>query len=183
MGRPSNEQLEELINASWSDLTQSERRSAMRELRRHVKNQGTLVFVEDLLRTFPNLSALEALDKQKGPHETEQRAPMVHGKDAVEATKTSADTDADAGSDAEWLDEPPADEYLGSTAAVMDMIAKCHQHPGKWRRLSESATRKQAQTRAASIRRNKKAWAGFDARAIDHNQRHETWISYQGDAK
>lgn len=180
MGRPSKERLEELIHASWRDLTQSERRSAMRELRQRVKDPGMLVFVEGLLSAYPGLSALEALDKEKGLHETEQRATMVYGKDAVEAANQPVGDGSDAGSDAEWLDEPPTDEYHGSTAAVMDMIAKCHKHPGKWRRLSESATRKQAQTRAASIRRNKKAWAGFDARAIDHNQRHETWISYQG---
>ncbi|MGO5318901.1 hypothetical protein [Bifidobacterium boum] len=188
MGRPSNERLEELIHASWRDLTQSGRRSAMRELRRRVNDPGMLVFVEDLLSAYPGLSALEALDKEKGLHETEQRATMVYGKDAVKAANQPVDAGSDAGSgdgsdagsDAEWLDELPADEYQGSTAALMVMIAKCRQHPGKWRRLSESATRKQAQTRAASIRRNKKAWAGFDARAIDHNQRHETWISYQG---
>lgn len=181
MGRPSKERLEELVNACWRDLTQSERRSAVREMGRRVKDPDVRIFAEDLLRANPGLSALEAWGKAGGLHETEQRAPMVYGKDAVEPeSEPSADADSDAGSDAEWLDELPADEYQGSTAAVMDVIAKCHQHPGKWRRLSESATRKQAQTRAASIRRNKKAWAGFDARAIDHNQRHETWISYQG---
>lgn len=182
MGRLSNERLEELVNASWRDLTQSERRSAMREMRRRVNDQDVLIFAEDLLRAHPGMSALEAWDKAKGLHETESRTPtpVIYGKGAVEAANQPVDAGSDAGSDAEWLDELPADEYHGSTAAVMIMIAKCHQHPGKWRRLSESATRKQAQTRAASIRRNKKAWAGFDARAIDHNQRHETWISYQG---
>lgn len=187
MGRPSNERLEELIHASWRDLTPSERRSAMREMDRRANNDSAVkIFAEDLLRAHPGMSAFEAWDKAKGLHETESRTPtpVIYGKDAVEAANqpvdASSDAGSDAGSDAEWLDEPPTDEYQGSTAAVMDMIAKCHQHPGKWRRLSESATRKQAQTRAASIRRNKKAWAGFDARAIDHNQRHETWISYQG---
>ena len=180
MGRPSKERLEELIHASWRDLNQSERRSAMREMDRRANYDSAVkIFAEDLLRAHPGLSALEAWDKAKGLHEMESRtpAPEIYSEDASEP---SVDAGSDAGSDAEWLDELPADEYQGSTAAVMDMIAKCHQHPGKWRRLSESATRKQAQTRAASIRRNKKAWAGFDARAIDHNQRHETWISYQG---
>ncbi len=184
MGRLSNERLEELMNASWRDLTQSERRSAMREIDRRANNDSAVkIFAEDLLRAHPDLSALEAWDKAKGLHEIESRtpAPEIYSEDADEP---SVDAGSDAGSDADstdvWLDELPADEYQGSTAAVMDMIAKCHQHPGKWRRLSESATRKQAQARAASIRRNKKAWAGFDARAIDHNQRHETWISYQG---
>lgn len=179
MGRPSKERLEELIHASWRDLTPSERRSATREMDRRANNDSAVkIFAEDLLRAHPGLSALEAWDKAKGLHEIESRTPAmeIYSDDADEPS-------VDAGSDAEWLDELPADEYQGSTAAVMGMIAKCRQHPGKWRRLSESATRKQAQTRAASIRRNKKAWAGFDARAIDHNQRHETWISYQGDAK
>ena len=181
MGRLSNERLEELINASWRDLTESERRSAMREMCRRANNDSAVkIFAEDLLRANPGLSALEAWYKAKGLHETEQHATMVYGKDAVEAANQPVDAGSGAGSDAEWLDELPADEYQGSTTAAMNMIAKCHQHPGKWRRLSESATRKQAQTRATSIRRNKKAWAGFDARAIDHNQRHETWISYQG---
>lgn len=183
MGRPSKERLEELVHASWRDLTQSERRSAMREMDRRANYDSAVkIFAEDLLRAHPGLSALEAWDKAKSLHEMESRtpAPEIYSEDADEP---SVDAGSDAGSDAEWLDEPPADEYQGPTAAVMDMIAKCHQHPGKWRRLSEPATRKQAQTRAASIRRNKKAWAGFDARAIDHNQRHETWISYQGDAK
>lgn len=109
MGRLSNERLEELMNASWRDLTQSERRSAMREL--------------------------------------------------------------------------PADEHHSPDSKAMGITAECRQHPGKWRRLACFATRKQAQTRAAAIRRNKKTWDGVDARAIERDQRQETWISYQGDAK
>lgn len=183
MGRPSKERLEELIHASWRDLTKPEQRIAIREMDRRANNDSAVkIFAEDLLRAHTGLSAFEAWDKAKGLHEIESRTPtpVIYGKDAVEAANQPVDASSDAGSDAEWLDELPEDEYQGPTAAVMGMIAKCRQHPGKWRRLSESATRKQAQTRAASIRRNKKAWAGFDARAIDHNQRHETWISYQG---
>ena len=36
MGRLSNERLEELVNASWRDLTQAERRNAVREMVRRV---------------------------------------------------------------------------------------------------------------------------------------------------
>lgn len=183
MGKLSNERLEELVNASWRDLTQSERRSAMRELRQRVKDPGMLVFVEDLLSAYPGLSALEALDKEKGLHETEQRATMVYGKDAVEAANQPADAGSDAGSDAEWLDELPADEHHSPDSKAMGVAAECRQHPGKWRRLACFATRKQAQTRAATIRRNKKTWAGVDAHAIERDQRHEIWLSYQGDAK
>lgn len=184
MGRPSNERLEELIHASWRDLTQSERRSAMRELRRRVNYDSTVkIFAEDLLRAHPDLSALEAWDKAKGLHEIESRtpAPEIYGKDAVEAANPSAETDSD-GDSGMWLDEPPEDEYQGPNAWMMDFIAECRKHPGKWRRFGDYPTRKRAKTRAGSIRRSK-AWQGFEVRAIDHNQRHETWVSYQGDAK
>ena len=72
MGRLSNERLEELINASWRDLTESERRSAMREMCRRANNDSAVkIFAEDLLRANPGLSALEAWYKAKGLHETE----------------------------------------------------------------------------------------------------------------
>lgn len=181
MGRPSKERLEELIHASWRDLTQSERRSAAREMDRRVNNDSAVkIFAEDLLRAHPGLSALEAWDKAKGLHETEQRAPTIYGKDT---TEPSVDAGSDAGSDAEWLDELPADEHHRPDTDAMGITAECRQHPGKWCRIACFATRKQAQTRAAAIRRNKKTWAGVDARAIERDQRHETWISYQGDAK
>lgn len=193
MGRPSNERLEEMMNASWRDLTQSERRSATREMRRRVKDPDVLIFAEDLLRAHPGLSALEAWDKAKGLHETESRTPtpVIYGKDAVEpeSEPVSAD-DSDAASDPwmqplpdEWLDELPADEHHSPDSKAMGITAECRQHPGKWHRLACFATRKQAQTRAAAIRRNKKTWAGVDAHAIERDQRHETWISYQGDTK
>ena len=182
MGRPSKEQLEELIHASWRDLTQSERRIAIREMDRRATNDSYVkIFAEDLLRAHPGLSALEAWDKAKGPHETEQHAPapVIYGKDTTEPTpEPSSDDDADV-----WLAELPADEHHSRDTEAMGIAIECRQHTGKWRRLACFATRKQAQTRAASIRRNQKAWAGVDARAIDHNQRHETWISYQGGAK
>lgn len=188
MGRPSNERLEELIHASWRDLTQSERRSAMREMDRRANNDSAVkIFAEDLLRAHPGLSALEAWDKAKGLHETEKHAPTVYGNDTAEPV--SAD-DSDAASDPwmqplpdEWLDELPADEHHSPDSKAMGITAECRQHPGKWHRLACFATRKQAQTRAAAIRRNKKSWAGVDARAIERDQRQETWISYQGDAK
>lgn len=181
MGRPSKERLEELIHASWRDLTTSERRYAGREMNRRANNDSAVkIFAEDLLRADPGLSALEAWDKSKGLHETEQRATAIYGKDTAEP---SVDAGSDAGSDAEWLDELPADEHHSPDSKAMGITAECRQHPGKWRRLACFATRKQAQTRAAAIRRNKKSWAGVDARAIEHDQRHETWISYQGGAK
>lgn len=194
MGRPSNERLEELVNTSWRDLTQSERRSATREMDRRANNDSTVkIFAEDLLRAHPGLSALEAWDKAKGLHEIESRTPtpVIYGKGAGEAANQPVDADdSDAGSDPwmqplpdEWLDELPADEHHNPDSKAMGITAECRQHPGKWHRLGCFATRKQAQTRAAAIRRNKKAWAGFDARAIERDQRHETWISYQGDAK
>lgn len=184
MGRPSNERLEEMMNASWRDLTQSERRSATREMRRRVKDPDVLIFAEDLLRAHPGLSALEAWDKAKGLHETESRTPtpVIYGKDADEAANQPVDAGLDDDSD-EWLDELPADEHHSPDSKAMGITAECRQHPGKWHRLACFATRKQAQTRAAAIRRNKKSWAGVDARAIERDQRHETWISYQGDAK
>lgn len=192
MGRPSNERLEELIHASWRDLTQSERRSAMREMDRRANNDSAVkIFAEDLLRAHNGLSALEAWDKAKGLHETEKHAPTVYGKDAdePESEPASAD-DSDTASDPwmqplpdEWLDELPADEHHSPDSKAMGITAECRQHPGKWRCLACFATRKQAQARAAAIRRNKKSWAGVDARAIERDQRHETWISYQGDAK
>lgn len=191
MGRPSNERLEELIHASWRDLTPSERRYAVREMNRRVKDPDVRIFAEDLLRANPGLSALEAWDKARGLHETEQRAPMVYGKgaDEPESEPASAD-DSDAASDPwmqplpdEWLDELPADEHHRPDTEAMGITAECRQHPGKWHRLACFATRKQAQTRAAAIRRNRKTWAGVDARAIERDQRHETWVSYRGDAK
>jgi len=192
MGRLSNERIEELIHASWRDLTESERRSAMREMGRRVKDPGIRrIFAGDLLRANPGLSALEAWGKAGGLHETEQRAPAIYGKgaDEPESEPASAD-DSDAASDPwmqplpdEWLDELPADEHHSPDSKAMGITAECRQHPGKWRRLACFATRKQAQTRAGAIRRNKKTWAGVDARAIERDQRHETWISYQGDAK
>lgn len=182
MGRLSNERLEELMNASWRDLTQSERRSAMRELRRRVKDPDVLIFAEDLLRANPGLSALETCGRAGGLHETEQRAPMVYGKNAVKAANQPVDASLDDDSD-EWLDELPADEHHSPDSKAMGITAECRQHPGKWRRLACFATRKQAQTRASAIRRNKKTWDGVDARAIERDQRQETWISYQGDAK
>lgn len=175
MGRPSKEQLEELIHASWRDLTPSERRSATREMDRRVNNDSAVkIFAEDLLRAHPDLSAFEAWDKA-----------WVYGKDAVEAADPSAETDSDGDSDGDsgvWLDEPPEDEYQGPNAWMMDFIAECRKHPGKWRRFGDYPTRKRAQTRACSIRRSK-AWQGFEVRAIDCGQHHETWVSYQGDAK
>lgn len=182
MGRLSNERLEELMNASWRDLTQSERRSAMREMGRRVKDPDVRIFAEDLLRANPGLSALEAWGKAGSLHETEQRAPMVYGKNAVKAANQPVDASLDDDSD-EWLDELPADEHHSPDSKAMGITAECRQHPGKWRRLACFATRKQAQTRAAAIRRNKKTWDGVDARAIERDQRQETWISYQGDAK
>ena len=186
MGRLSNERLEELIHASWRDLTESERRYAMREMRRRANNDSAVrIFAEDLLRANPDLSALEAWDKAKGLHETEQRAPTIYGKDAGEAANPSAETDSDGDSDGDsgvWLDEPPEDEYQGPNAWMMDFIAECRKHPGKWRRFGDYPTRKRAQTRAGSIRRSK-AWQGFEVRAIDCGPHHETWVSYQGDAK
>lgn len=186
MGRPSNERLEELIHASWRDLTPSERRYAGREMNRRANNDSTVkIFAEDLLRANPGLSALEAWDKSKGLHETEQRATMIYGKDSVEAANPSAETDSDGDSDGDsgvWLDEPPEDEYQGPNAWMMDFIAECRKHPGKWRRFGDYPTRKRAQTRASSIRRSK-AWQGFEVRAIDCGPHHETWVSYQGDAK
>lgn len=186
MGRPSNERLEELIHASWRDLTPSERRYAGREMNRRANNDSTVkIFAEDLLRANPGLSALEAWDKSKGLHETEQRATMIYGKDSVEAANPSAETDSDGDSDGDsgvWLDEPPEDEYQGPNAWMMDFIAECRKHPGKWRRFGDYPTRKRAQTRASSIRKSK-AWQGFEVRAIDCGPHHETWVSYQGDAK
>lgn len=186
MGRPSNERLEELIHASWRDLTPSERRYAGREMNRRANNDSTVkIFAEDLLRANPGLSALEAWDKSKGMHETEQRATMIYGKDSVEAANPSAETDSDGDSDGDsgvWLDEPPEDEYQGPNAWMMDFIAECRKHPGKWRRFGDYPTRKRAQTRASSIRKSK-AWQGFEVRAIDCGPHHETWVSYQGDAK
>lgn len=179
MGRLSNERLEELVNASWRDLTQSERRSAVREMGRRVKDPDIRIFAEDLLRANPGLSALEAWGKAGGLHETEKRAPMVYGKDTDDtATEPSADADpVDL-----WLDDLPVDEFRGSNARVMDFIAECRRHPNKWRRIGVFGSRKRAQTRAASVRRGK-AWAGFVAKAIDRGQHHETWVSYRGDAK
>lgn len=200
MGRPSKERLEELIHASWRDLTQSERRSATREMDRRANNDSAVkIFAEDLLRAHPGLSALEAWDKAKGLHETEQRAPMVYGNDAVETRELAHDlhetesptppppvyvgTADDAADPVDlWLDELPVDEFRGPNAVVMDMIAECRRHPDKWRRIGVFGSRKRAQTRAASIRRSK-AWAGFQARAIDRADRHETWVSYRGDAR
>lgn len=181
MERLSKERLEELVNASWRDLNPSERRIAGREMNRRVKDPDVRVFAEDLLRSNPGLSALEAWGKAGGLHETEQRAPMVYGKDAVEAANQPVDAGSDDDSDV-WLDEPPEDEYQGPNAWVMDFIAECRKHPGKWRRLGDYTTRKRAQKRAGSIRRSK-AWQGFEARAIDCGPHHETWVSYQGDAK
>lgn len=184
MGRPSNERLEELIHASWRDLTQSERRSATREMDRRANNDSAVkIFAEDLLRAHPDLSAFEAWDKAKGLHEIESRTPtpVIYGKDAVEAANPSAETDSD-GDSGVWLDEPPEDEYQGPNAWMMDFIAECRKHPGKWRRFGDYPTRKRAQTRAGSIRRSK-AWQGFEVRAIDCGSHHETWVSYQGDAK
>lgn len=200
MGRLSNERLEELVNASWRDLTQSERRSAVREMGRRVKDPDIRIFAEDLLRANPGLSALEAWGKAGGLHETEQRATMVYGKDAVEARELAHDLHETASSatppppvyvgtadDAAdpvdlWLDELPVDEFRGPNAGVMDFIAECRRHPNKWRRIGVFGSRKRAQTRAASVRRGK-AWAGFVAKAIDRADRHETWVSYRGDAK
>lgn len=199
MGRLSNERLEELVNASWRDLTQSERRSAVREMGRRVKDPDIRIFAEDLLRANPGLSALEAWGKAGGLHETEQRAPMVYGKDAVEARELAHDlhetesptppppvyvgtADDDADPVDLWLDELPVDEFRGPNAGVLDFIAECRRHPNKWRRIGSFSSRKRAQTRAGSIRRGK-AWAGFVAKAIDRGQRHETWVSYRGDAK
>ena len=182
MGRPSKEQLEELIHASWRDLTLAERRIAIREMDRRANNDSAVkIFAEDLLRAHPGLSALEAWDKAKGLHETEQHAPapVIYGKDTAEPTpEPSADGDSDV-----WLDELPADEHHSRDTEAMGIAIECRQHPGKWRRLGCFATRKQAQTRAEAIRRNKKTWAGVGARAIDRDQRHETWISYQGGAQ
>lgn len=199
MGRLSNERLDELVNASWRDLTQSERRSAVREMGRRVKDPDIRIFAEDLLRANPGLSALEAWGKAGGLHETEQRAPMVYGKDAVEVRELAHDlhetesptppppvyvgTADDAADPVDlWLDELPADEYRGPNAGVMDFIAECRRHPDKWRRIGVFGSRKRAQTRAAGIRRGK-AWAGFVAKAIDRADRHETWVSYRGDAR
>lgn len=182
MGRPSNERLEELTHASWRDLTKPERRSAVREMDRRANNDSAVkIFAEDLLRANPGLSPLEAWDKAKGLHETEQRAPMVYGEDAVEAANPPAETDSD-GDSGVWLDEPPEDEYQGPYTWMMDFIAECRKHPGKWRQFGDHPTRRHAQLRAASIRRSK-AWQGFEVRAIDCGTHHETWVSYQGDAK
>lgn len=183
MGRLSNERLEELVNASWRDLTQSERRSAVREMGRRVKDPDVRIFAEDLLRANPGLSALEAWGKAGGLHEAEKRAPapVIYGKEA-EAANSSADAGSDADAGDVWLDELPVDEYRGPNAGVMDFIAECRRHPNKWRRIGVFGSRKRAQTRAASVRRGK-AWAGFVAKAIDRGQRHETWVSYRGDAK
>lgn len=181
MGRLSAERLEELVNASWRDLTQSERRSAMREMGRRVKDPEVRVFAGDLLREDPGLSALEAWDKAGGLRETESRtpAPVIYGKDTDD---TATEPSADADSDGVWLDEIPVDEFRGSNAGVLDFIAECRRHPNKWRRIGVFGSRKRAQTRAASVRRGK-AWAGFVAKAIDRADRHETWVSYRGDAK
>ena len=181
MGRLSNERLEELVNASWRDLTQSERRSAVREMGRRVKDPDVRIFAEDLLRANPGLSALEAWDKADGLHETERHAPTIYGKDSVEAANPSAETDSD-GDSGVWLDDLPVDEFRGSNAGVLDFIAECRSHPNKWRRIGVFGSRKRAQTRAASVRRGK-VWAGFVAKAIDRADRHETWVSYRGDAK
>lgn len=183
MGRLSSERLEELVHASWRDLTQAERRNAVREMGRRVKDPDVRVFADDLLRADPGLSALEAWNKASGLQETESRtpAPVIYGKDA-EAANQSADAGSDADADDVWLDELPADEYRGPNAGVMDFIAECRRHPNKWRRIGSFSSRKRAQTRAGSIRRGK-AWAGFVAKAIDRADRHETWVSYRGDAR
>lgn len=183
MGRLSNKRLDELVHASWRDLTQSEKVNAKREMGRRVKDQDVRIFAEDLLNADPGLSALEAWNKAGGLQETESRtpAPVIYGKDA-EAANPSADAGSDADAGDVWLDELPADEYRGPNAGVMDMIAECRRRPNKWRRIGDFASRKRAQTRAASIRRSK-AWTGFAARAIDRGQRHETWVSYRGDAR
>jgi hypothetical protein len=183
MGRLSYKRLDELVHASWRDLTQSEKVYAKREMGSRVKDQDVQIFAMDLLNADPGLSAFEAWSKAGGLQETESRtpAPVIYGKDA-EAVNPSADAGSDAGSDDVWLDEIPADEYRGPNAGVMDMIAECRRHPGKWRRIGVFAARKRAQTRAAGIRRSK-AWAGFQARAIDRAGCHETWVSYRGDAR
>ncbi|KFJ02662.1 hypothetical protein [Bifidobacterium thermacidophilum] len=181
MGRLSYKRLDELVHASWRDLTQSEKVNAKREMGRRVKDQDVRIFAEDLLNADPGLSALEAWNKAGGLQEAEKRAPapVIYGKDA-EAANSSADAGSDANADDVWLDELPVDEYRGPNAGVMDMIAECRRHPDKWRRIGVFGSRKRAQTRAASIRRGK-AWAGFVAKAIDRADRHETWVSYRGD--
>lgn len=184
MGRPSKERLEELIHASWRDLTKPEQRIAIREMDRRANNDSAVkIFAEDLLRAHTGLSALEAWDKAKGLHETEKHATTIYGKDTAEAANPPVDAGSNADSADEWLDELPADEYHSRDTEAMGIAIDCRQHPGKWCCLGCFATRKQAQTRAGAIRRNKKTWAGVDARAIDRDQRHETWISYQGDAE
>jgi hypothetical protein len=186
MGRLSYKRLDELVHASWRDLTQSEKVNAKREMGRRVKDQDVRIFAEDLLNADPGLSALEAWNKAGGLHETEQRAPapVIYGNDTAEDAAGDAaqesSVDADAGD--LWLDELPVDEYRGPYAGVMDFIAECRSHPNKWRRIGVFGSRKRAQTRAASVRRGK-AWAGFVAKAIDRADRHETWVSYRGDAR
>lgn len=182
MGRLSYKRIDELVNASWRDLTQSEKVNAKREMGRRVKDQDVRIFAEDLLNADPGLSALEAWNKASGLRETESRisAPVIYGKDTAGDTATEPSEDADAGD--VWLDEIPVDEFRGPYAGVMDFIAECRRHPDKWRRIGSFSSRKRAQTRAAGIRRGK-AWAGFVAKAIDRGQRHETWVSYRGDAK
>lgn len=184
MGRLSYKRLDELVHASWRDLTQSEKVNAKREMGRRVKDQDVRIFAEDLLNADPGLSALEAWTKAGGLQETEKRAPapVIYGKDTAGDTTegTAPEPSAGADSDDVWLDEIPADEYRGPYAGVMDFIAECRRHPDKWRRIGVFGSRKRAQTRAASIRRSK-AWAGFVAKAIDRADRHETWVSYRGD--
>lgn len=183
MGRLSYKRLDELVHASWRDLTQSEKVNAKREMGRRVKDQDVRIFAEDLLNADPGLSALEAWNKAGGLQKAEKHAPapVIYGKEA-EAANSSADAGSDADADDVWLDELPVDEYRGPNAGVMDFIAECRRHPDKWRRIGVFGSRKRAQTRAASVRRGK-AWAGFVAKAIDRADRHETWVSYRGDAR